>query len=213
MEQRDLAAQNEKLRRSWAKQARRYDKSMGFFEQRVFGRAHRPWACSRATGDVLEVAVGTGLNLPHYRSEIRLTAIDLSPEMLEIARDRAREVGREVDLREGDAHQLAFPDGSFDAVVCTFSLCNIPDVERALSEMRRVLRPGGKLILLDHIRSRARPVLWLQKFVEFFSLRFEGEHMTRRPSENVEAAGFRIEQRERLGPSGVVERLVAVKTA
>ena len=206
-----LARQTEKVRRSWAKQAPRYDRSIGFFERRVFGRGHRAWACSRATGDVLEVAIGTALNLPYYPAEARVTGIDLSPEMLEIARSRARELGREVDLREGDAHDLSFDDDSFDAVVCTYSLCNIPDPRRAVAEMKRVLRPGGKLILVDHIRSPIKPVFWIQRCIEFISIRLEGEHATRRPLEDVEANGLEVVERERLGTAAMVERLVAVK--
>jgi ubiquinone/menaquinone biosynthesis C-methylase UbiE len=211
LDQQERARLTDKVRRSWAKQAPRYDKQIGFFERRVFGRSHRPWACSRAGGDVLEVAIGTALNLPHYARDVTLTGLDLSAEMLDIARDRARDLGREVELREGDAHDLPLADSSFDAVVCTYSLCNIPDPHLAVSEMRRVLRPAGKLILVDHIRSRVKPVYWLQKAIEFITARLEGEHMTRRPAEYVEAAGFDIVERERLGPSGVVERLVAVK--
>jgi ubiquinone/menaquinone biosynthesis C-methylase UbiE len=211
LDQQERARLTDKVRRSWAKQAPRYDKQIGFFERRVFGRSHRPWACSRASGDVLEVAIGTALNLPHYSQEVRLVGLDLSAEMLDRAKDRARELGREVELREGDAHDLPFPDSSFDAVVCTYSLCNIPDPELAVSEMRRVIRPAGKLILVDHIRSASRPVYWLQKAFEFITARLEGEHMTRRPAEYVEAAGFDIVERERLGPTGVVERLVAIK--
>lgn len=210
-DQNEVARRNEKVRRSWAKQAPSYDKQIGFFERRVFGRSHRPWACSRATGDVLEVAVGTALNLSHYPQEVALTGIDLSPEMLEIARSRAAQTQRPIDLREADAHELPFADESFDTVVCTYSLCNIPDPRRAVEEMKRVLRPGGKLILVDHIRSDVKPVLWFQKAVEFFTKRLEGEHVTRRPAEQVEAAGFEISERERLAPARVVERLVGVK--
>ena len=213
IDQQDLARRNDKVRRSWAKQAPRYDKSIGFFERRVFGRSHRAWACSRATGDVLEVAIGTALNLLHYPREARVTGIDLSREMLEIGRNRAHELGREVELREADAHDLPFDEASFDSVVCTYSLCNIPDPQRAVDEMKRVLRPGGKLILVDHIRAAAKPVLWLQKTIEFFTVRLEGENMTRRPAEQVEATGFSIVERQRLGPAGVVERLVATKQA
>ncbi len=207
----ELARRNETVRRSWAKQASFYDKSIGFFERRLVGN-HRPWACSQATGDVLEVAIGTGLNLPHYRADARVTGVDLTPEMLSIARRRAKELSRDVDLHEGDAHNLEFPDASFDSVVCTYSLCGIPDPRRALSEMHRVLRPGGKLILVDHIRGSVRPVLWFQKFIEFFTIRVAGEHMTRRPLEYVEVMGFEFRERDRLGPAGIVERLVAVKS-
>jgi ubiquinone/menaquinone biosynthesis C-methylase UbiE len=207
----EVERRNAKVKRSWAKQAPRYDKSIGFFERKVFGTDHREWACSSAVGDVLEVAVGTGLNLPHYPEETKLTGIDLSPEMLEIAQTRAQDLRRDIDLWEGDAHSLPFPNASFDAVVCTYSLCNIPDPTLAITEMKRVLRPSGKLILVDHIRSAVKPVFWFQKAVEFLSLRLEGEHMTRRPLNNVQAVGFEILDRDRLGVAGVVERLVAVK--
>jgi len=212
MDQQELARRNDKVRRSWAKQAPRYDKSIGFFERRVFGRGHRPWACSRASGVVLEVAIGTGLNLPHYPEGVRLTGLDLSAEMLEIARTRAANLGQEIDLREGDAHALPFGDKSFDAVVCTYSLCNIPDPAQAVTEMKRVLRPGGKLVLVDHIRSSVKPIFLLQKTIEFFSRRLEGEYMTRRPLDQVKASGFDVTERDRLGAGGIVERLVAIKT-
>lgn len=207
----DLDALNEQRRRSWAKQAPRYDKAIGFFERRVFGPDHRSWACGRAQGDTLEVAVGTGLNLPLYGSSVSLTGIDLSPEMLAIARARASELDRDVRLEEGDAHALAFPDSSFDTVVSTYSLCNIPDPHVAVGEMKRVLRPSGKLILVDHIRSASKPVLWGQKLIERLTLRLDGDHMTRRPLEQVEAHRFDVVARDRLGPTGIVERIVAVK--
>lgn len=159
----------------------------------------------------MEVAVGTGLNIPLYDPAIRLTGIDLSPEMLELARERIAGTGRAVELREADAHALPFPDASFDSVVCTYSLCNIPDPHLAVGEMQRVLRPGGRLILVDHIRSSVKPVFWVQKAFEFFSVRSEGEHMTRRPLDQVKAHGLNVTERQRLGPGAVVERLVAIR--
>lgn len=202
--------ENTRLKGIWDKQAGGYDKKMGWWERRLFGPDNRPWVCSRASGDVLEVAIGTGLNLPLYPDDVKLTGIDLSPGMLEIARQRAGEPGHDVDLQTGDAHHLPFRDGSFDTVLCTFSLCNIPDVEQAVSEMKRVLKPGGKLLLVDHIRSSVKPVYWFQKGVEMLSLRYEGDHMTRRPSTTVESLGFEISERERFR-MGIVERLVAIK--
>jgi ubiquinone/menaquinone biosynthesis C-methylase UbiE len=200
---------NDLRRRTWAKDAPKYDKQIGFFERRVFGSEHRVWACSRATGDTLEVAIGTGLNLSHYPAEVRLTGLDLSPEMLALARERASKLGRSVDLHEGDAQQLPFADQTFDTVVCTYSLCNVPDERQAVMEMKRVLRREGRVILVDHIRSSVPPIFWFQKMVELFSIRSEGEHATRRPSLHVEAAGFDIRERERVR-AGVVERLVGV---
>lgn len=208
----DVRAENEKVRRSWAKHAERYDKSIGFFERRVFGRSHRPWACQKAAGKTLEVAIGTALNLPHYPEDVEITGLDLSPEMLEIARERSAELRKAVDLHEGDAHNLSFDDESFDSVVCTYSLCNIPDPQRAVNEMKRVLKRGGKLILVDHIRAANKSVFWLQKVIEFVSARLEGEHMTRRPADQVVNAGFDVVERDRMGVAGMVERLVAVKS-
>lgn len=207
----DERAEANRLRvRAYAKSASRFDKQMGFCERRVFGTEHRFWACSRARGNTLEVAIGSGLNLPHYPADVRLTGIDLSPEMLELARSRAAELGRLVELREGDAQELPFLDSSFDTVVCTYSLCNVPDEARTISEMKRVLRPAGILILLDHIRSSVKPIFWFQRLVEAVTSRTEGEFMTRRPLNQVQAAGFEIEAHDRLR-AGAVERLVAVK--
>lgn len=206
----ELDLRNKRARRAWATQAARYDKAIGFFEKRVFGSEHRAWACSRAVGRTLEVAVGTGLNVEHYPQSVSLTGIDLSPEMLDIAHARAASLGRAMSLGEADAHRLPFRDGSFDTVVSTYSLCNIPDPVRAVAEMKRVLGPSGKLILVDHIRSTVRPVLWLQKAIEFFSRRVDGEHMTRRPLEQVLAEGFQVQERDR-SHAGVIERLVAIK--
>jgi ubiquinone/menaquinone biosynthesis C-methylase UbiE len=208
----DRARQNARNRRAWSKQADHYDTQIGWWERRFFGEDHRPWACGFATGKVLEVAVGTGLNLPFYGEGLDVVGIDLSPDMLVIARRRALEAKREVDLREGDAHAIDFADETFDTVVSTYSLCNIPDPEQALSEMQRVLRPGGRLILVDHIGSSVKPILWFQKLVEPLSIRFGGDHLTRRPSLSVERHGFEIIERERFA-RGVVERLVATKTS
>lgn len=206
-----LTTANELRRKSWAKEAPKYDKRIGFFEKRIFGPEHREWACSRAEGKTLEVAVGTGLNLALYPPGVELVGLDLSEEMLERARRRAEDLSRDVTLRTGDAHALPFDDETFDTAVCTYSLCNIPDPRLALREMKRVLRPGGKLILVDHIGSAVTPILWMQKAVEFFSVRREGEHMTRRPLHYARDEGFEIIERDRLSAGGIIERLVAVK--
>jgi ubiquinone/menaquinone biosynthesis C-methylase UbiE len=204
--------QNARRQRAWEKQASRYDRMMAWWERRLLGRDNRPWAAQRARGDVLEVAIGTGLNLAHYDAEQTVTGVDLSPAMLDIARQRAADLGRSVDLREGDAHHLPFDDASFDTVVCTFSLCNIPDPHQAVREMRRVLRPGGRLVLVDHVRSTNRPIYWLQKAIEKMSVRIDGDHMTRRPADIVEQLDFDVVERDRFR-RGIVERLVASKPA
>src|SRR6266567_2806142 len=124
-----------RLRGYWDKHARRYDRQMQFFDRKLFGDT-RAWICRQANGQVLEVAIGTGLNLDFYPDDIQLTGVDFSPAMLDQARDRARQLGRDVDLQEGDAHALAFPDNSFDTVVCTFPLCGEHFRRRPLEQVR-----------------------------------------------------------------------------
>ena len=197
----------ERLKRVWEREAPTYDRRMGFFERVLLGDG-REWVCLRAHGEVLEVAVGTGRNFPFYPEGVRLTGIDLSPVMLEIARKKADELGLDTDLREGDAQELPFPDASFDAVVCTLSLCNIPDDRRAVAEMKRVLRPRGRLLLLDHVRASSKAWLAAQRLLEPLSWRFSCDHLLRRPLEHVLAEGFEVEQRDRY-KAGIVERLSA----
>jgi len=204
------AGREERLRRYWDKHAGSYDRQMGFFDRHLFAGS-RDWVCSKAEGQVLEVAIGTGLNLAHYPDEVQLTGVEWSPAMLDIARDRARQLGRAVDLRQGDAQALDFPDACFDTVVCTFSLCAIPDDRQAVAEMARVLRPGGLLLLADHVEASpwyARVALAL---IEVVSIRVGGEHFRRRPIRHVRALGFTVEDHDRF-KLGIVERLAARKT-
>jgi len=199
----------QRLRRYWDKHARNYDKQIAFWERRLFADG-RQWVCAQATADVLEVAIGTGRNLPYYPEGIRLTGIEFSPAMLELARRQADKLGRTVDLRLGDAQALELPDASFDTVVCTLSLCAIPDERRAVAEMRRVLRPGGRLLLLDHVAGAPRWVRAIQWLLERVTKPLGGEHLRRRPLRQVLAEGFEIQQRER-AKLGIVERLAARK--
>jgi ubiquinone/menaquinone biosynthesis C-methylase UbiE len=196
----------------YAREAPTYDREADLIERWLFGTDHRGWACSKTTGDTLEVAIGTGRNLPHYPPDVRLTGVDLSSDMLAIASTRAKEIGRTIRLIEGDAEDLPFEDRSFDTVVCTYALCSVRDDARAISEMHRVLRPGGRLILVDHIRSSVPPIFLLQWLYEFIPRRTKGEYSTRRPSVHVKADDLRIQARDRLR-AGIVERLVAVRVS
>ena len=193
----------------WDKQAGRYDREMDFWDRQLFGDS-RPWVCGRAVGEVLEVAVGTGRNLPFYPDGVRLTGVDWSPAMLGIARDRAATLGRDADLRLGDAQDLHFPDESFDTVLCALGLCAIPDDRRAVTEMARVLRPGGRLLLVDHVAATARALRAVQWLYERVSIPLAGEHFRRRPLTHVRELGFLIEETHRF-KLGVVERVSARK--
>ncbi|AIY44586.1 class I SAM-dependent methyltransferase [Mycolicibacterium fortuitum] len=196
--------------RYWDKKSRTYDREIGFFDRHLFGDS-RQWVCSQATGNTLEVAIDTGLNLGFYPEDVTVTGIDWSEKMLDLARQRAKDLGHPATLRQADAHHLPFGDASFDTVVCTFGLCAIPDHTQALTEMTRVLRPGGRLILVDHVRSSAAPVRGVQRFLELFTVPLGGEHFLRRPLNHLrDDPTLDIERVERF-TLGLVERVTAHK--
>lgn len=197
------------VRAFYDKTARKYDRQIGFFERVLFGGG-REWVCSRAEGDVLEIAAGTGRNLRHYPSDVRLTTTELSREMLEVARAQAAALGRDADMRIGDAQALEFPDNSFDTVVCTLGLCTIPDDRAAIREAERLLRPGGRFILLEHVRSPVRAIRIGERLLEPLMLRLEHDHLLREPLDHLNAEGFQIERVER-SKLGIVERVAARK--
>ncbi len=200
---------NQRRAAYWDKQAGRYDREMNFWDRHLFGDS-RPWACGQAAGDVLEVAVGTGRNLSFYPDGARLTGVDWSPAMLGLARERAAALGREADLRQGDAQALDFPDESFDTVLCALGLCAIPDDRRAVTEMARVLRPGGRLLLVDHVAASTSALRAAQWLYERITIPLAGEHFRRRPVAYLAELGFLIEESERF-KLGVVERVCARK--
>jgi ubiquinone/menaquinone biosynthesis C-methylase UbiE len=144
----------------------------------------------KASGKVLEVAVGTGKNLPHYPGGCNVTAIDLSPEMLNVARKRADRLDLDTTFYVMDAEALNFPDGSFDTVVSTLSTCTFPDPVKALQEMARVCHPDGKVLLLEHGRSsHPRLARFQDRRAEGFAKPL-GCHWNREPLELVRHAGL-----------------------
>jgi ubiquinone/menaquinone biosynthesis C-methylase UbiE len=199
----------DRLRSLWERYAPRYDRDTDFYDLLLLGDS-RSWAHSWASGQVLEVAIGTGRNLPFYPRGIQLTGIDFSPAMLDIARGRAAEIGVEVTLIEADAQHLPFAEPWFNTVVCTLALSSIPDPAAAINEMHRVLRPGGQLLVVGHVASPHRVVRAGQRRLERLSIRLAGDHQTRQPYPEIVAAGFTIDRREHLR-AGIIERVRAVK--
>ena len=186
-----------RARGDWDRLASLYDRQERF--QRLLIGGARTRLCAQARGRVLEVAVGTGHNLPYYRDGVDLTGIDLSPVMLGRARERAARLGLRAELSEGDAQALRFAEASFDTVVCAMALCVIPDQRRALEEAGRVLRPGGVLLLVDHIEYTRWPG----------RLREERRpHPRRLPRAIAREVGFAIVEHGRTG-LGLVEHVVA----
>jgi ubiquinone/menaquinone biosynthesis C-methylase UbiE len=204
----DLAAETERVRRRQDREAPRYDRQIAVFERLLFGGG-REWVCGQARGKVLEIAAGTARNLPYYPDGVTVTGIELSEQMLTVGRARARKLGRDADLRLGDAQALELADESFDTVVCTLGLCTIPDPARAIAEAHRVLRRGGQLLLLEHVRSPRFPVRLVQRLLEPLAVRAAGDHLTREPLDYL-GEMFEIERVER-SKLGLVERVAARK--
>jgi ubiquinone/menaquinone biosynthesis C-methylase UbiE len=158
-------------------------------------REWRALQWSRVPGpNILEVGVGTGKNFPHYPRGQSITAIDFSPAMLRRAQEKAKASGLAVDLRVMDVQRLEFGSGSFDAVVGSFVFCSVPNPEAGLAEIARVLKPGGRLVLLEHVLSDRPVAAWLMKRVSPLVVRLLGANLDRRTVESVATAGFRIEQ-------------------
>jgi ubiquinone/menaquinone biosynthesis C-methylase UbiE len=180
-----------------------YDRSEALMERLMFAAwRQRLWARVRGPR-VLEVGVGTGKNMPYYPPGMQVTAVDLSPAMLAQARRRAAELGIAVDLREMDAEHLDFPSASFDTAVATFVFCSVPEPIRGLAEMRRMVRPGGQVLLLEHIRA-PNPILGrLMDVLNPLVVRNIGANINRRTLENIRAAGLKLVSVERLSAFGI----------
>lgn len=202
-------SETERVRRIFDKQAPKYDESMSRFERLLFA-GNREWVCERAQGEVLELAAGTARNLPFYSGDVKITGVELSPEMAELGRRRAKEVSREIDMRVGDAESLPFPDESFDTVVCTYGLCTIPDDAAAVREAKRVLRPGGRILLAEHVRSPNSVVRTIQRILDPLAHRFGGDHLMREPLDHLDAEGFEVDEVKRQ-KAGWVELVSARK--
>lgn len=158
--------------------------------------AYRRRVVAGASGCVLEVGVGSGLNIPHYSDEVtHLIGLDPSAKLLSMARDAAHAALRPIETLEASAESLPLEDGTIDTVVTTWTLCSIPDVSAALQEIRRVLKPQGRLLFVEHGRSPdARTSAWQDRLTPFWKRLGGGCHLNRRIGALIEDSGFHIEQ-------------------
>ncbi|MEO8289990.1 MAG: class I SAM-dependent methyltransferase [Gaiellaceae bacterium] len=141
-------------------------------------------------GDVLEVGAGTGLNLPHYEQAARVVALEPDPSMAKRLPARVAAAGVPVEIVPGTAESIPFPDETFDAAVVTFVLCSVEDPQAALGEVRRVLKPGGRLVLLEHVRGEGRVARWQDRLTPLHRKLAGNCHLNRDPRAAVSAAGF-----------------------
>jgi ubiquinone/menaquinone biosynthesis C-methylase UbiE len=180
-------------------------------------RQYQPWRArlwSMVLGPkVLEIGVGTGKNMPYYPEGIEVTAVDLTPGMLDRARKRAAKLDLDVDLRLGDAQSLDFPEAAFDNVVETFVFCSIPDPLLGLEELTRVVKPGGRVFMLEHVRA-ANPVLGaLMDALNPLTARTTGVNINRRTVETVSQSGLHLEQVIDLGVGNIFKLIIGRREA
>ena len=197
-----------RVRAIFDRRAATYDQTVGLGERLLLGDLRRRFG-ALLRGRTLEIAAGTGLNLPSYAPAVtQRVAVDLSGGMLRVLRNRARGLDVPVAVAQMDAERLAFPDGSFDTVAISLALCTVERPERAMREMARVCAPGGRVVLLEHVRSPVRPIAFLQRLATPMQSRAIGCHFDRETIDLLRREGFTVESEERRR-LGIVRLVVA----
>ncbi len=170
----------------------RYDRIAPFFS-RMDAMAKESWRkdlFSHVRGEILEVGVGTGANLAYYPAGLHVTGIDFSPRMLSYARQKVSDCPADITLMEMDIQALAFPDNTFDTVVSTCVFCSVPNPVEGLKEIRRVLKPDGQLLMIEHMLSEHGALALLLHALNPLTVRLTGANVNRRTIENLDLAGF-----------------------
>ncbi len=192
----------------------RYNRIAGIFDRLEFLMEYRARTWRKRlwdqveSGTILEVGVGTGKNMPYYPDGAEVCGIDLSDGMLAQARERAKRAHVAVDLREMDVQCLDFPDHHFDAAVATFVFCSVPDPIQGMKELARVVKPEGKILLLEHVRLGGL-VGRLMDFINPLVVRLVGANINRRTVENAKLAGWVLESVEDMTANGLVKLIHA----
>lgn len=177
-----------------------YD-SMAASEERRFMGDVRAELVGGAKGSVLEIGAGTGLNFPYYQKDVEVIATEPDPYMLRRARRRLIESGNHIELRESSAEELPFENDSFDTVVGTLVMCSVPHPERALAEIRRLLKPGGEYRFYEHVRyDSAFGGFWQDAILPIWRWFGAGCHPNRDTVRTIQNAGFTIAQLQRTKP-------------
>jgi ubiquinone/menaquinone biosynthesis C-methylase UbiE len=202
----------ERARRTYDRAARWYDIQEWLPEKLAFRKWRRKLWDMVPDGQVLEVGVGTGKNLRYYGAGHAVTAIDFSPKMVERARKSADRSGVKAEVLLMDVQALDFPDATFDSAVSTFVFCSVPDQVQGLREVLRVVRPGGRVYLMEHVLSTRRPARWVMQRLNGLVRTLGGANINRDTAANVEAAGLSIIEVHNLW-SDIVKLIVAEKAA
>ena len=179
----------ERIRKRYDRIAYLYD----YLEKPMENMVLRKWRIhlfQEVKGKVLEVGVGTGKNIEHYHDAIEVTAIDFSHKMLLIAEKRAENLGKNVDLKEMDVQCMTFSDNTFDFVIATCVFCSVPDPVKGFVEIGRVLKPQGKVFLIEHVRSEDKLLGFLMDVMNPLVVNFYGANINRRTEENIKKSNL-----------------------
>lgn len=180
---------SEKIRKRYNRASRFYD----ILESPMEMMSLREWRINlmkELRGNVLEIGVGTGKNIEYYPDDITMTAIDFSEGMLKKAEGKAKRYKKKVDLLQMDAQEIKFPDNSFDTIFTTCVYCSVPDPIKGLKEMRRVCKPDGKIIMIEHVRSEKKILGFLMDILNPIVVNIYGANINRKTVENIYESGF-----------------------
>lgn len=183
---------DDRWRRIHDDSARAY-RSGAWFREKIFGVGRlRRKLFALATGNVLDVGCGYGSNFEYLKNAAHITGVDVSPVMLDLARAHTRQLGLEVDLRQGDVEHLDFPDHTFDTVISALATCSYLNPIAALHEMKRVCKPDGRLLFLEHGRSSWELIGRFQDRSALNSIQRSGCRHNQEPQQIIQAAGLKI---------------------
>lgn len=180
---------SEKIRKKYNRAARFYD----ILETPMEMMALREWRIDLMKGlegNILEIGVGTGKNIEYYPDDISITAIDFSEGMLQKAREKAEKYNKNVTLIQMDAQDMKFPDNTFDTIFTTCVYCSVPDPVKGLKEMRRVCKPNGKIIMIEHVRSEKWLLGAVMDILNPIVVTTYGANINRKTVENIYKSGF-----------------------
>ena len=186
-----MSVSGDKIRQRYDRLAPWFDSLEGFLEGLLFRRLRKKlWAMAEGE-HILEVGVGTGKNFDFYPAHSQMTAIDFSPKMLVQAKRKQERKQIKVHLDLMDVQTLCYADNSFDTVVASFVFCSVPQPRKGLKELYRVLKPGGQLLLLEHVLSSNKYMAAMMNLLNPLVVRLVGANINRQTVKNVQACSFR----------------------
>ncbi len=202
------AANTQAVKMRYDRIASIYDLVEEMMEGRVKEWRSRAWSLVQGR-HILEVGVGTGRNIPYHPEKLQITGIDISDRMLARAQERLKGSSRSTDLRQMDAQAMDFPDDSFDGAIATCVFCSVPDPVQGLREVKRVVKPGGSLVLLEHGQTNNALLNRLLDVIDPLMSPLMGAHINRDTLGNIRSAGIEIERVEYLSRTGMFKLIVA----